>query len=462
MTAEPPAEDVPALLDPEAVDTGVRDPAERARTFRSILANTALANLTTGYLWFALTFWIYLATRSVIATGVIGGMYMLVLSLSSITFGTLVDRHRKLDVMRFAGGFTLVAFAAAGALYVLAPDEGFGALDSPWLWGFAGLVLVGAVVENLRNVALSTTVTILVDPDERARANGLVGMVQGIAFIATSVLSGVSVGYLGMGGTLVVALVLTAVAFTHLLFLGMPEEVRPAATDAQGHFDLAGSLRAVRAVQGLFALIVFSTFNNLVGGVYMALMDPYGLEIFTVQQWGVLFALASTGFVVGGAIISKVGLGRNPLRSLFLAVIVMGALGAAFTIREWGWLYLVGIWLYMCLVPIVEAAEQTVIQRVVPLERQGRVFGFAAALETAAAPVTAFIVAPVAEFWIIPWARTPHGSEALAPLLGTGDNRGIALIFLVSGVLMVVAAAAGFFTPVYRRITARYAREAAA
>ena len=43
---------------------------ERSRTFAGILVNTALANITTSYLWFALTFWVYLETRNVIATGV--------------------------------------------------------------------------------------------------------------------------------------------------------------------------------------------------------------------------------------------------------------------------------------------------------------------------------------------------------------------------------------------------------
>ncbi|MET4093688.1 MFS family permease [Arthrobacter sp. UYCu712] len=84
----------------------MRSQAQRSRSFAGILVNTALANITTSYLWFALTFWVYLQTRNVIATGVIGGAYMLLIALSSISFGTYVDRYRKLAVMRFAGGFT--------------------------------------------------------------------------------------------------------------------------------------------------------------------------------------------------------------------------------------------------------------------------------------------------------------------------------------------------------------------
>lgn len=452
----------PVLPRADFIDTSLRSPAQRFRTFAGILVNTALANITTSYLWFALTFWVYLQTRNVIATGVIGGAYMLLIALSSISFGTFVDRYRKLAVMRFAAGFTLVMFVLSGAMFLLTPPAALLDLTQPWFWVFTLIILVGAVVENMRNIALSTTVTILIEPDRRANANGLVGMVQGLMFVVTSVLSGLSVGLLGMGWTIAVAIVLTALAFAHLLTLRMPEEVRAAATDAHGGFDLRGSFAAVMAISGLFALILFSTFNNFIGGVYMALMDPYGLEMFPVELWGTYFALGATGFIVGGALIGKFGLGSNPLRTMLLAVIMMGVLGAVFTLREWGWLYIAGIWLYLVLVPFVEAAEQTIIQLVVPLQRQGRVFGFAMAFESAAAPITAFLVAPIAQVWIIPYARSAEGAAQLAPLLGEGTSRGIALVFLVAGIIMIAAALLAFLTPVYRRVSATCAETAAA
>ncbi|MDR6988334.1 DHA3 family multidrug efflux protein-like MFS transporter [Paenarthrobacter nitroguajacolicus] len=457
MTEQEPA----SAASTDTVDLSVRTPAQRSRTFTGILVNTALANITTSYLWFALTFWVYLETRNVIATGVIGGAYMLLIALSSISFGTFVDRYRKLAVMRFAAAFTLVMFVLSGVMFLLTPEEALLDLTQPWFWIFTMIILIGAVVENMRNIALSTTVTILIEPDRRANANGLVGMVQGLTFIVTSVLSGLSVGLLGMGWTVVVALALTALAFMHLLTLRMPEELRAAASDAEGGFDLRGSWAAVMAISGLFALILFSTFNNFIGGVYMALMDPYGLEMFSVEMWGTVFAVGATGFVLGGALIGKFGLGSNPLRTMLIAVGVMGVIGAVFTLREWAWLYIVGIWLYMALVPVVEAAEQTVIQKVVPLPRQGRVFGFAMAFESAAAPITAFLIAPIAQFWIIPYARSAEGAAQLQPLLGEGVSRGIALVFLAAGLIMIVVALLAFLTPVYRRVSASYAQTAA-
>jgi len=428
------------------------------RTFVRVLANTALANITTSYLWFGLTFWVYLETRSVLATGVIGGAYMLLVALFSMLFGTIVDRHRKQRVMVLASIVTLIAFGVAGGLYLLYPESQLVDIGGPAFWFFTTIILIGAVVENMRNIALSTTVTLLVREERHANANGLVGTVQGLAFTVTSVFSGLSIGLLGMGWTLAIALALTAGAFVHLLFLRIPEEEPERSTERQPLIDLRGSITAVRAATGLFALIIFSTFNNLIGGVYMALMDPYGLELFAVEWWGVVLGVTSTGFIIGGLLIAKFGLGRNPIRTMLILVIAMGALGALFTIRESWWLYALGIWLYMMLIPAVEASEQTVIQKVVPFRTQGRVFGFAAAFESAAAPVTAFLIAPIAEFVIIPWIESPDGQASTEWLLGEGGatSRGIALVFLVSGIIMMIAATAAFFTRSYRYLSKRY------
>ncbi|MGV8881685.1 MAG: MFS transporter [Rhodoglobus sp.] len=431
-------------------------PAGGSRTFAQVLVNTAVANVTTSYLWFALTFWVYLETRSVLATGIIGGAYMLLIAIFAMLFGSIVDRHRKHAVMLFAGVFTLVTFGIAWAIYSVLPESTLLDLGQPWFWMFSIVILVGAVVENMRNIALSTTVTLLVPQERHANANGLVGTVQGLAFMVTSVFSGLSVGLLGMGWTLFIAIVLSAAALAHLLFLRIPEDAPTRPEGKTPLIDLRGSITAVRAATGLFALIIFSTFNNFIGGVYMALMDPYGLELFPVEIWGIVLGVTATGFIIGGLLIAKFGLGKNPIRTMLILVIAMGVLGALFTIRDWWWLYAGGIWLYMMLIPAVEAAEQTVIQKVVPFETQGRVFGFAAAFESAAAPITAFLIAPIAEFLIIPFMDSRAGRDAFGWLLGDGEARGIALVFLIAGLIMVAAAIAAFFTRSYRRISAQY------
>ena len=429
------------------------------RSFYQVLVNTAVANVTSSYLWWALTFWAYLETRSVLATSIIGGSYMLLVAVFGFVFGAIVDHMKKKAVMVLSSSITLATYLLAGALYLAFPESVLVDWGGPWFWVFAGVILVGGVVENLRNIALSTTVTLLVPADRRDKANGWVGTVHGIAFMVTSVFSGLSIGLLGMGWTVVIAIAATAVALVHLLFVRIPERgIAHVEGVAPAKLDFRGIIPAIMVVPGLLALILFTTFNNLVGGVFMALMDPYGLTLFSVEIWGIILGITSVGFILGGLLVAKFGLGRNPLRTLLLVNIGIAVLGMSFAIREWWWLYAIGILIFMTIMPIAEASEQTIIQRVVPYEKQGRVFGFAASVESAAAPISAFIVGPIAQFWLIPFMESPQGQDAFGWLLGDGDARGIALVFVIASAILLVVVLLAFASRPYRELSAAYAQ----
>lgn len=438
---------------------GVTRGPETVRAFRHVLANTLVANVTTSYLWFALTFWAYLETRSVLATSIIGGSYMLLVAVFGTVFGTIVDRYRKRDVMVASSVVTLGSYLLAGVIYLLFDESQLVDWGGPAFWLFATVILVGGVVESLRNIALSTTVTLLVPADERANANGLVGTVQGVSFMVTSVFSGLSVGLVGMGWTVAIAVALTAAALAHLVTVPVPERTPAAPEDGTTGpiADVSGAWRAIRAVPGLLPLLLFAVFNNLVGGVYMALMDPYGLTLFSVEVWGVVLGLTSIGFIVGGAVVARVGLGANPLRTLLLVNVGVAVIGGLFTIRESPWLFLVGCFVFMSLMPAAEASEQTILQRVVPYSTQGRVFGFAQSMEVAASPVSAFLIGPVAQFWVIPYMRSAEGRQTWGWLLGEGEARGMALVFLVAGLVSLGAVLLAFASRPYRRLSRAYA-----
>ena len=97
--------------------------ADRERTFRRLLVNSLVSGVTSSFLWFALTFWVYLETRSVVVTGVIAGAFSISAAILGPAFGTYVDRHRKQPSMVLATTITTVAFAAATVVFVAVPGR---------------------------------------------------------------------------------------------------------------------------------------------------------------------------------------------------------------------------------------------------------------------------------------------------------------------------------------------------
>ena len=113
----------------------------------------------------------------------------------------------------------------------------------------------------------------------------------------------------------------------------------------------------------------------------------------------------------------------------------------------------VGCFIWLFLGPFAEAAEQTTLQKVVPFERQGRVFGFAQSVEQAASPLTAFLIGPLTQFVVIPFMTDGAGARAIGEWFGTGPERGMALVFTVAGVLGVVVTIVAFNSRQYRQLS---------
>ncbi len=426
-----------------------------SKLFYAIVANTVVASITNTLVWFGVTFWVYLQTQSVTATSIMAGIYLVTVAGSGFLLGTLVDRYKKKAVMALSSAGSLLLYAVACCLYVFSPPEAFATASSPILWGFIVLTLAGAIAGNLRSIALSTLVTVLISEEQRDRANGLVGTANGVAFLVASIFSGLAIGFIGMFWMLAVALTLTLITLVHLWTISIPEKeiIRTGHNDS---IDIRGSIRAIQMVPGLFALIFFNTFNNFLGGVFMSLMDAYGLSLVSVQAWGILWGVLSLGFIVGGMIVAKKGLGPNPLRMLFLSNVAMWTITLLFPLKASIVPLAVGMFIYLCLIPVVEAAEQTILQKVVPPERQGRVFGFAQSIEQGASPITAFLIGPIAELIFIPFMTNGAGVQLLGDWFGTGKDRGMALLFIIAAVVGLIVTLLAMHSSSYRTLSENY------
>lgn len=425
-------------------------------SFHKIIFNTLGVSVVNFYVWFALTFWLYIETQSVLATSFIGGSFMIFMAVSGVWFGSIVDHHKKKNAILVSNITTLVFFLLALLVYQSVPPETFKSVGNPMVWLFCILILAGALVGNIRMIAIPILVTMLVPEGERDKANGLTGMVMGFSSSGAGIASGFVLGFAGMGWVLTSAVILNVLVILHLLTISIPEKDIVHTEEKPKKVDLKGTIKVVREVPGLFALIFFTTFNNFLGGVFAALMDPYGLSLVSVQTWGTLWGVLSMGFVVGGLIIAKKGLGKNPLQTLIRINMITWTICIFFTIQPNIILLSAGILLWVCCVPFIEASEHTVIQKVVPLERQGRVFGFAQSVEMSASPLTAFLIGPIAQFIFIPFMTTGRGVELIGDWFGTGPGRGIALVFIVAGIIGLTMTIIASQTRTYKLLSQRY------
>ncbi|MGW6332531.1 MFS transporter [Nocardia rhamnosiphila] len=424
------------------------------RTFAQLLVNVLLVSFINFTVWFGITFFVYLETRSVFATGMIAGIFLVAMAGTGVWFGSIVDHHRKKSVMQVSALVSLGIYTVALVYYSITPAEEWRDPASVRLWVFVVLAMSGVIAGSLRTIALPTVVTAMFDEHHRDRANGLVGTTTGISHLVTSVASALLVGWNGMLGVLVLAVVVLTIAVVHLRGLILPESLAHAAAAGEPQrVDLRGTVRVIRGIPGMVPLIVFSALNNLLFGGLMALMDPYALSMMSVQAWGVIWGALSAVMIVGGLLVARTGTSSNPVRLILLVNLALWAVMLIFPIQDSVLLLIGGMAVFMVLMPFAEAAEQTVLQKVVPYQRQGRVFGFAQSVEQAASPLTAFLVSPLTQFFFIPFMTTGPGARAIGGWFGTGEARGMALVFVLLGLLGLLFTGYALGSRHYRRLS---------
>lgn len=427
------------------------------KTFYAIIANALVSVIASTLVWFSLTIWVYLQTKSVVITSILSSGFLIGMLLTGLYFGSIVDHHQKKAVMIISDIVSLLFFVAGFFIYASTPIANFTDPGSYALWGFLTIIFCGVITANLRAIALPTLPSFLVPEDRRDRANGLIGTMNGVSFLVSPMLGGVLIALSGMYHILLGAIILRLLTISHLLFVpineGEPEE------HLQGQkrtVDIKGTFKVIMAVPGLLALMVFNSINNFLGGVFMPLVDPYGLSLVSQQVWGFVSGALSIGFIISGLFIAKFGLGKNPVKTLFVANIYLWIFTIFFTIQPSFILLVLGMFLYFFGIPLIESSEQTIIQKVVPKQRQGRVFGFAQSVEQMASPISSLIIGPLTQFVFIPYMTTGNGAKTIGWWFGVGESRGIALAFTVTGIVGLIATIYAMRSVHYKNLVAQY------
>ncbi len=171
-----------------------------------------------------------------------------------------------------------------------------------------------------------------------------------------------------------------------------------------------------------------------------------------------VFSAASVGGVVGSVIMSSWGGPKRKMHSLIFALCSHGAftslLGIALLSANYNFIVWMVVSFFSTLVgPFANSSSQAIWQSKVAPEVQGRVFATRALIARLCAPISMLIAGPLADRVFEP-AMMPGGS--LAPAFGEltyiGPGAGIALIFVITGILCVMIGVFAYVFPAVRNV----------
>src|ERR1044072_8697951 len=208
-----------------------------------------------------------------------------------------------------------------------------------------------------------------------------------------------------------------------------------------------------RAPLAQFEAVMFAI--NLFAAVGFVLLVPMILARGgDAMQLGLVQTIGAVGGVAGVVCLSALKPTRHKMFRMLVAMVAFSVLGRV--------LYGVGdemiawaialLFVHLC-IPFIDGYAQSIWQEKVEPAAQGRVFGARQFIEDLTIPIGALIAGPLVGHVVEPRMQAGNGgATTFGWLVGTGERTGMALVFVVIGVLGVLVAAVGFALPTLRNI----------
>jgi MFS transporter, DHA3 family, macrolide efflux protein len=179
------------------------------------------------------------------------------------------------------------------------------------------------------------------------------------------------------------------------------------------------------------------------------LAGPMVLSFGGPQSLGFVQMSMGIGMLAGGLIMSAWGGPKHRIGGVF-AFIGLAALGLTLAgLRPLTWTVSAGLFLLMLSIPFGSGMSQAIFQAKVAPSIQGRVFAIRTILSRMMMPLAFLIAGPLADRVFVPLlsGEGALANTALAALVGSGPGRGIGLMFVFSGLLLLGACAFAYTNP---------------
>jgi MFS family permease len=365
--------------------------ARRLHAFGSLAANRALVRVLAGYVLFVLTeyaVWIAMLVFAYTRGGAaIAGLVAVVQLVPAAVVAPLVApiADRRSPVVLLTGGYLVQAAAmAATAAAVIA--------DVP-LAAYAAAVVASTAVTTTRPAQSALVPSVAATPDQLTAANVVVGWLEAAGLAVAGLLAGTLILLAGVGSVFAVCAGLGLAAA--LLVAGL--RVAPLVSPGQDADGLLSGVReglrlAVRRPR-LRLMLALLTAEAVVMGALDLLVVILAISVLDrPQAWAGYLNFAFGAGAVLAATMSAALVGRRLGRPILAAALVLsGALAAlAFGLGLAGTVALLIV--AGASHALLEVATRTLLQRSVPPQLIGRIFGVLEGLMMAGYALGALLV----------------------------------------------------------------------
>jgi MFS family permease len=403
-------------------------------TFFMVALGQLISMIGTGLSSFALGVWVYQQTGSVSDFAFISVVALLPGILLAPLAGAIADRWDRRLVM--IASDTLAAIGTLGLAALLWS----GSLQ---IWHVYIVTALGALANAFQRPAYLAAVAQLVPKRYLGQANGIVQLGGAVGDLLAPLIGGGLVLLIGLHGIVMIDMASFLVAVTTLLLVRFPNMLFVRREEPLMR-EVVSGWRYIVKRPSLVAMVVFFVVFNYLFSIPTVLVTPLVLAFASPVALGTVMAASGLGALFGSLVMSFWGGTRRRATGMVGFTIVFGLATAIMGLGAQPIFPTIGLFGLWAALIMINAHWMSLIQSKVGLELQGRVLATNQMMASSMMPLGFLTAGPLADRIFEPLLQ-PGGllAPTVGALIGTGPGRGMALLLIIVGGLLMIWGAIG-------------------
>lgn len=416
----------------------------KSQAFYAIMLGQLVSTIGSSMTRFGLGIWVLQETGDKAVYSVLLFFAVLPLGLGSLFAGPLVDRWNRRMVLIVGN------IAASFSTLIIAVLFFSGLLE---FWHLYIALAVNGVANAFVFPALDASVPLLVDQEQLGRAAGLTQMIQAFETILGPALAGLVLGSFSLGTIFVVDFVTFGASIFALALSLIPQPEAPAEKEEETLWQsFAFGVTYIRERPAFLYLMGFVTLTMLLmPGFGYALVTPLVLSFASEQAAGFVLSGFGVGAMIGGILLTVWGGPSRRMDGILGAMVLASGAAVLVSLRENVWLTAVAMVLIGVSFVFMIGLNRVIWQVKAEPSVLGRVFSLRVFFGVGAQSLGVLLAGILAEHWFEPLFQEGGAlAGSVGQLIGVGDGRGMAFMFIVAGILLLALTAVSFALPPIR------------
>lgn len=421
------------------------------KTFLVISIGQLVSIIGSGLTGFALSVWMFEQTGQATPIALNALFFNLPRVILSPIAGSLADRYNRRRILILAD--TGAAFVTLAIWLILFS----GNLQ---VWHIYLSTALSSAFSAFQDPAYRASITMLVPKKDLARAGGIQQIGFAIQSILTPLIASVLYLSIGLQGVILLDFATYFIAIGALILVRIPQpkpttEIEEPGAKKSMWQDAVFGWNYLRKRPGLFGLLWYYAVVNFFLSLSGVLVIPLVLSYGSATDIGLIQMAGGAAMLLGGVLIGVWGGPKSRLIWGVIAAIAISGIGYFLAgLRSSTLLIGSAQFVILFFIPISAALSQAVWQKKVAPDIQGRVFAIRGMIAYLIMPLANLVAGPLADRVFEPLMQEGGALSAslAADLVGVGDGRGIALIFILSAFFLWVSSGYAFANPRIRNL----------